>query len=535
MRQNRRGFLKGMVGTTIAGAISSWESPLSMADSIQSRYLDTDPSGGYNLVPPQQFLFTDCRNISPGELVWRSLDGKVIALDNPEGPPVQVLADLEMTPRGVRLEAQPANREVLPSIPPSNIIHDGSMYRSWDSLFVASSGNTPGSLKIQYSESRDGYTWEKREVDTIRIPGLAGGAGHGFFIDRSGPQKERYKAVISAQVNYSRSEMEKLWKKFQNIHPYYRDPRLQSDLIFCMFGLISADGIHWEVIPEPLMISKGDTPITITYDDYLGKYLMYSRQYPLRRRMVGRAESDDFRHWTPLVAVIGAGLEEPLCMDVYTNAYTTYPGLPQQHLMFPMFYNRYDETSEIRMFSSIDGIRWEQVPGSPILTPSTPPGEWPAEFMNVRNDLVPLGQDRIALAYKENSRPHKYPRWEGITKRRGGYAWWPKGRLAAVVADEEGEFYTFQVKKTGQHLYLNAHVRGAGEIRVGLFSPTPGDPDRPLTLKGFEVADCDPISGDSLSQIVKWKGDPDSAVGMGESIGLNFKLRAAKLFGFEWI
>jgi hypothetical protein len=32
-----------------------------------------------------------------------------------------------------------------------------------------------------------------------------------------------------------------------------------------------------------------------------------------------------------------------------------------------MFYRRFDQTSEIRLFSSIDGIHWSQVPGGPVL------------------------------------------------------------------------------------------------------------------------------------------------------------------------
>ena len=46
--------------------------------------------------------------------------------------------------------------------------------------------------------------------------------------------------------------------------------------------------------------------------------------------------------------------------------------------------------------------------------------------------------------------PHKYPR----SQRTGAiaYAWWPKGRLVALEALEEGEFSTPQLVFTGLKL-----------------------------------------------------------------------------------
>jgi len=116
------------------------------------------------------------------------------------------------------------------------------------------------------------------------------------------------------------------------------------------------------------MIHYGDTRNTVYYDEWLGKYVLYTRQYWFRRRMVARAVSDDFYHWSPAEPLLWPELSDPLSHDIYTNGRTSYPGLPSHHLMFPMFYRRYDQTSEIHMYSSVNGKMWHRLPGGPIVS-----------------------------------------------------------------------------------------------------------------------------------------------------------------------
>jgi hypothetical protein len=192
--------------------------------------------------------------------------------------------------------------------------------------------------------------------------------------------------------------------------------------------------------------------------------------------------------------------------------------------MFPMVYHRYTQTSDVRLFSSADGICWSEVPGGPVLKPGAV-GEWDSEFIHAGKDLVPLGDDRIGIPYHGTSFPHKYPRWKGVLSAgRSTWAWWPKGRLCAVVASEEGEFATFPTTPAGRGLTLNVRTQRAGEVRVGL-----------IGVDGRRAEDCDPIFGDHLAAPVHWKGGSDIGVKEGSSVTLHFKLRAAEVFGFEWV
>jgi hypothetical protein len=252
--------------------------------------------------------------------------------------------------------------------------------------------------------------------------------------------------------------------------------------------------------------------------------------------MIARAVSDDFRTWSPAEPIIWPDLGDPLAHDIYTNCRTSYPGLPSYHLMFPMIYRRFDQTSEIHMYSSIDGRMWHRLPGGAVLEAGDFNGER-VEFLSVNGSLVPLRGNRVALRYGGHSQPHKYPRWPGHIRHSSGWACWPQGRLSAVVADENGEFYTFKMPIQGRQLRLNARVPRAGEIRVGLARKggSGAMEDVVIEEKDRTVDLCDPIFGDSNAHVVTWKGQADIARDIGSEFNIHFKLRKAELFGFEWI
>jgi hypothetical protein len=243
--------------------------------------------------------------------------------------------------------------------------------------------------------------------------------------------------------------------------------------------------------------------------------------------MIARAESDDFRHWTPVEPVIQPTLDDPLNSDLYLNARTTYPGEPSYQLMFPLLYERFTQTSVVHMYSSIDGIRWNRVPGGPVVTPGAP-DTWDGAFIGVDRHLVPLGKDRVGIRYWGTGYPHKYPRWSNLPPlSQRGWITWQRGRLSALVADEYGQFATFYGRLPGKTLKLNVRTKRAGEVRVGVqVEDKPGE--------GRPHAECDQIIGDYLDHTVTWKGSPDLNVKPGTRVRLVFKLRAAELFGAEW-
>jgi hypothetical protein len=487
--------------------------------------LDGDPIGGYVKTPARSYLFTDYRIIDPGDLRWLGPDGSEISTGAPGGSPVQVAADASRVPYGIRLVAQKASAQpLIDNQPrPQSGQPDNGVFRSFqmrsDAPLSSTARTTP--VTMVRSESTDGFHWKDTGTTKLQVPGGARGE-NGFFIDDHGPANERYKFVYLAYI--PPDEVPRRYgEHIKTVHPRNRDVRMHPDRkVTGLYLLTSPDGLNWTTDPEPLMIHFHDTLLSFHYDEWIGKYVLYTRMYITQRRIIAIAESYDFRHWEPVRPLVWPGLNEPFYMDIYTNGATTYPGMPEVHLMFPMFYNRLDQSGEVRMYSSIDGLCWSEIPGGPVID-SEIVGQG-MQWIGAGNPLIQL-KDKIALTYFAYAYPHKYPRWQSVlAASTNGYCWWDKGRLAAVTADEQGEFCTFPIAAMGKGIKINARTKQAGSIRVGV-----------VDRAGRSIAQCDPFTGDSFDHRVTWKGDPATGVTPGEDVALRFFLRKAELFGFEWV
>jgi hypothetical protein len=525
----RRKFLKS-VGSPALLAAAGPSITAALADDTHPKIVRGSVDGS-GRTPPRAYVFTDHRLIDPGDVGWADPEGKGLPLDDPPGPVVDAHVVPNNVPYGIRFVAQPARvdaRSADPPVPPGQILEvDGSYlaialrieYPPGKDL-GANSTAVPKAVSITASRSKDLHTWEELGGNQISVPGQTQMDGFAAFLDPHGSPEERFKAVYMARP--PQADIPALWAAYQKVHPRDRDERIDGDRVMsCMYGATSPDGITWTAIEKPLFVHKSDTDTTVVYDEGLGKYVMYTRLYPSQRRMVAICEAENFREWGPVRPLIWAGLEESPSTDVYTNARTHCPGLPDVKLMFPSFYHRFDQTSEIRLFTSRDGLNWSQVPGGPVLS-RTSFRDSSVEFLVARKPLLPLPNERVGVRYSASPYPHKYPRWkEGLQPAQSGWAWWEKDRLVALTADEEGEFTTFLIPVMGRELRLNARTPRGGMIRVG--------------FRGRKLDDCDPIVGDSLAHPVRWKGNADVGLRPGASVAITFQMRRAELFGFEWV
>lgn len=456
-------------------------------------------------------LFVDWRYIQAGTVRWVSKNGHPIDLWGPEGVVGPIHADPVPynVPRGIRLIAQKAEK-TEPFLKPtkpwermiicySTIIYEGK-YRLWYEVVTPEREDV-----LCYAESKDGEAWEKpslgifkyKNIDTNIVFGketeFHGGT---VFIDPSAPLSERYKIIFVGSRTCSP-----------------------------VFGGVSPDGLHWKQIPEPLVIYGSDTQNTAYYDSQLKKYVWYCRMWVYGRRCVGRAETEDFRKMPMPEMVLWPTPDLPPSVDWYTNAKTLYPGSSDIHLMFPALYNRAEDRTEVYMASSIDGKSWSLVPGGPVLTTGDP-GSWDSGCVFAGCGLVPLPNNRVGLVYTGFKVPHKYPRTEPLGAI--AYAYWPKGRLAALEAPEIGEFSTIPLLFKGRKLLLNFETKRAGEILVEVAN------SEGQTLPGRSFSDADPLNGNAFNQSVTWRGEADLGHKTNQPVILRFRMRAAKLFAFEF-
>jgi hypothetical protein len=153
-------------------------------------------------------------------------------------------------------------------------------------------------------------------------------------------------------------------------------------------------------------------------------------------------------------------------------------------------------------------------------------GQWDGGCNIALPQQVELPHGDRALPYTGLVYPHKYPR--GAWGYDVGLAVWPKGRLVALEAKDEGEFTTVAFIPPGKRLKINAVTERAGSILVEAC-----DVDA-KPLAGRSLKEATPIVGDQFRTPVKWGSVEDLGLKEGEADVLHVKLNKAKLFGFDF-
>lgn len=497
----------------------------------------------------KRLVFTNWYYVRPGSFAWVDDKGNGVTVVGSQGPWGAHFRRHDY-PHGIRLVAQPAQRvgPILKFERPwegmgvniATLIHHDGRYRGWGGCQAKD-----GKKYTCYFESSDGLTWQRPNLGLVEFEGskdnnlLADNPGT-VFIDPAGPPEERYKAVQTGELDDAKA------KEFLKRRPdayEHRAWRADVGKTFCVQGAVSADGLTWKVLPDPLAIEHCDTQVVAYYDERLRKYVIYTRNWMVGprstrapddrglswlnvgRRSIGRTESDDFRSF-PLSHIIlepGPGL---LPSDtLYTNCRTAIPGAPDHHLMFPTVWHTSDDSCSVVVASSHDGRVWHYLPGGPVLTTGAF-GQWDGGCVFASPNLVSLPNGDFALPYTGYIFPHKYPR--GRWAFQTGYALWPKGRLVALEAAVRGEFATVGIMPPGRKLRINALTKRAGSILVEVV----GQDGQPV--EGRTFADATPIIGDQFRTPVAWKDQDDLGHKDGEFISLRFRMEKAQIFGLEF-
>ena len=518
---------------------------------------------------PGPHLFTDWRYVLAGE-VWggfRWLDphnGKTIkgnginrAAEYPDDQLIDAVLDLGDVPHGISIETNPGSLGMV-NAPSGNtfdlftlgahVLMDGGCLRTW---WHSPKSKGQFSPKFEHSiycaESDNGFDWHNRQVcsfDWSKCRDIqAWEAPGGFFIDPQAPAKERYKMVFQAKI--ARNEHSQ-WRE-QLLQRWLSDPArtvdpvsLRSDkkqsvpiIEFARCGAVSSDGVHWQVLPEPLMIHHSDAQNVISYDPLRESYVWYLKsERHGNRRCVARAETKDFRHWpTPEPILVPELAQGPAC-DWYTSSKTIYPGTIDHHLMFPALYRHNSDDSELRLYSSQEGIAWSAVPGQAVFTADAA-GAGDCGFIVGGVNLVHIGNEHVGLPISVAALPHKYPR-NSYTRSTwsAAYALWPRERLAALTALEYGSFATVPLLLKKRRLRLNARVKRSGDLRVEVVTSNKQGGGAKV-LPGYSFNDCCPVIGDRPDHIVTWHNGNEINYAPGQALTLRFRLRAAELFAFE--
>jgi hypothetical protein len=248
--------------------------------------------------------------------------------------------------------------------------------------------------------------------------------------------------------------------------------------------------------------------------------------WEILRRSIGRTASPTFGHFPASELVLAPSPDMRPSELLYTNGYTSIPGAPDHHVMFPSIWDVASDQTDIRVAVSFDGRLWQMAGGGQPVLRTGVFGEFDGGCVFGRVNLAELPNGDFVLPYTGYRYPHKYPR--GAWAFDAGYAVWPKGRIFALVADESGRFSTVGLVPPGNRLRINAVTTRAGRILVEVCD-LGGNP-----VPGRTFADAVPLVGDCHNTPVLWRSGEDLGVPDNHPVLLNVRLEQARIYWLEF-
>ena len=515
-------------------------------------------------VGSKRIVFTTWYWVRPGQMDWRDKDGKSVFADKAvmAGPRDAHYINID-GPYGVRLVAERAQRAPKLEIKPQHPWEAGGititqMLPTRDAAKILAWGtckDADGTERGCYFESADAVNWTRPKLNLVDFAGSKENnllpepvIGHVFIDPNAKSADERFKKAVNSDLKLRIPEEKAIFEEYKKRrHWQVMSTETDPGRVHAIFGFTSPDGLAWKKIPTPISIEISDGDQSVYFDRQLKKYVMYARTYfvgpraegrPLEharrhqfmgRRSIGRSEASDFREFDLSDVVIDTANSMPPTDTFYLNCHTWVPrGNETQHLMFVSRYQQHIDTTAIDLYTSYDGQSWHVMPNSPVLETNTY-GQWDGGCVFAYPSLVERGSDGAwMLLYHASQFPHKYPR--GKMEVKHGLAVWPKGRLCAIEAVEEGGFTTpaFLVPDGAGKLRINAVTQRAGDIKIEV-----GD-FHGKTLPGRTFDDCDLITGDEYQKTVTWKGEDQLGAKPGEPIVLRFKMKHAKIYALDF-
>lgn len=433
-------------------------------------------------------------------------------------------------PVRVALKVHAANktneRNLIPDQPWENaalnwfsVIEDHGKYRMWYECYDIEGWPTSDDTSFCYAESQDGVHWVKpdlgrttyhgsrknnilfRQIGTPEIHSRVHGAG--VFLDPHAPPEAHYKCV--SQGNFAA-----------------KDPA-----VLRIAGMVSADGLTWNRLSKPICEVFADSQYSCFWDAPRSQYILYGRVSG-KGRSIGASLSGDFSHFEPMKLVC----ENDANRDLYNPAAIIYPGAANVYLMFPSLYRHKEDTLEIYLAVSRDGLHWRIPDLDTPFVALGKAGEFDSGSLYMGQGIVKVGDE--LWQYFSGSRLKHQEVDMPLMIQPGNERFFSRVRLrldgymSVDAQEDEGSFSTPLIQFAGRELLLNAKVQSGGNLRVGLLD------DRGQSVPGLGCADCEPVTGDQVRCRIKWKGETSLPALAGQPVRLQFRMTRASLFSFQF-
>ena len=398
-----------------------------------------------------------------------------------------------------------------------------------------------------YATSGDGVNWEKPELGLIDFKGSKKNnlvsitptldtnalLMNVFRDDRDPDPKKRFKALGMDAHLLQEGEIEV---------PYLRKTGFPT--AGGLFVAYSADGVRWKMKPGWLMgMICRDGSLLHGYNEDIGKWVLWQRpSFSRGRRIIGVSYSDDFERWTPPQMGLVTDEKDPPGFEYYEMVSAASPdggyiglvgcsGWKGQGL--------YGDESMPQLVYARDPRKWTRVSREPFMRQG-PDGAFDEGVVMPMRPLT-VG-DEIYLFYYAKNRGHTWGEpttdGKGITTSSLGLAKMTRDRWVSLTPTAgAGSVTTGDIFFVDKELHINANAAG-GSIRVEIQDYF-GKP-----VHGYTLDDCNPISTDTMDQVVTWKGgrrDLTQLIGtavhyppkVGRTMRIRFQLENAKLYSFS--
>ncbi len=305
----------------------------------------------------------------------------------------------------------------------------------------------------------------------------------------------------------------------------------------------SPDGIHWKPCSDTPAFTGGDT-CTLAYDATTNEYLAFhKRSHDYRghpRRLVYLSTSRDLKTWSdPVLAMAPDEIDDAMVVKEggqYSQFYnmSVFPYGSQFLGMITHFrftgtsqkretqQSRHDGPIDVQLVTSRNGRSWTRCEDrSPVI----PNGPYPYDagcILGVANSPVVVN-DELWLYYTAITTTHG----GGFPEKQISIAlakWRMDGFVSLDTGNEEGLVETALISCKGNHLTINADIKGTMSVAVL------GESGEPLSE--FSHGDCNVLSGDSIRHTVTWK--KHDRLPSDTPIHLQFRMKNAKLYSFSF-
>jgi hypothetical protein len=355
-----------------------------------------------------------------------------------------------------------------------------------------------------YAESTDGVHWTKPDLGLCEFAGSKAnnivwdGVGTHNFVPFKDPNPEctqdaKYKALSGGGSGYKRG----------------------------LYALKSPDGLRWELMSNEPVITKGafDSQNLAFWDPVHKLYRDYHRTFRNGVRDIMTCTSTDFLNWTEPVHLEYPGAPRE---HLYTNAVRPYERAPHILIGFPTRFLPATQQVEPTFMTSRDGRvfrRWTEA-----LVPRTAP----ADRDGNRSNYMAWGLVQLPGREREHSVYATEAYYTGPDSRLRRFVYRVDGFVSVRASEGGGEVLTKPLEFAGRRLVINYACADAGSVRVELQSAD-GSP-----LENYALADCTPLKGDAIDQVVTWKEGTDVGRLAGRPVRLRFEVKNADLFAFRF-